>query len=484
MEIKVRNFGPFASATIQPGLLNVFVGPNNSGKSMMAMLRHATVLAAPPAVFTGERPVARRLIPDLPEFGDEEAAGYFSYLERLGSGAAKPGPAPAGLRQVLDDYVEKLLNLYAQNARREIERCFGTRLLDLRRVEARQAPTRIIIRSASPRWSVEIRVARRVSGVGHQRTAVEYDVVTPKRLGEILKMTATGSIKFMRENERGWVNVDVDPPRRFLSLFFSGLAFGLFADLPSMSYYLPAARSGVMQSHRVLASSVITQAPLAGIRRMEVPRLTGVIGDFLSELVSFDQDEVGELGSVADFLERRIVHGQVGVREQRVGYPEIVYEDSAGHKFGLHRTSSMISEMAPLILYVRYLVEPGEALIIEEPESSLHPETQIRLAEAVAMLVKGGVEVTLTTHSDYFLNALNNLIQVGTLANGDGRKSNDQLPGLDADDVRAYLFQRRGAGPTKVAEVPVTARYGIAQDEFVRVAEALYERSVELDEQF
>ncbi len=36
--------------------------------------------------------------------------------------------------------------------------------------------------------------------------------------------------------------------------------------------------------------------------------------------------------------------------------------------------SSMVKELSPLVLYLRYLAKPGELLVIDEPEMNLHPE--------------------------------------------------------------------------------------------------------------
>src|SRR5947209_10674831 len=71
----------------------------------------------------------------------------------------------------------------------------------------------------------------------------------------------------------------------------------------------------------------------------------------------------------------------------------------------------MVKELSPLVLYLRYLAKPGELLIIDEPEMNLHPEAQVKIIEFLAMLVKAGLRVLITTHTPYMLDHLSNLIR-------------------------------------------------------------------------
>ena len=56
-------------------------------------------------------------------------------------------------------------------------------------------------------------------------------------------------------------------------------------------------------------------------------------------------------------------------------------------------------------------------MILEEPESHLYPEAQSQVAEMLAMFLKAGNKMLLTTHSPYILGALNNLLYAGNLKN-------------------------------------------------------------------
>ena len=77
----------------------------------------------------------------------------------------------------------------------------------------------------------------------------------------------------------------------------------------------------------------------------------------------------------------------------------------------LMNTSSMVSELAPVVLYLRHVVRPGETLIIEEPEAHLHPAMQVEFTRQIAALVHAGVRVIVTTHSEWVLEELANIVQ-------------------------------------------------------------------------
>ena len=87
-----------------------------------------------------------------------------------------------------------------------------------------------------------------------------------------------------------------------------------------------------------------------------------------------------------------------------MGYPQFFYKpDGWENALPLMNTSSMVSELAPVVLYLRHVVQPGETLIIEEPETHLHPAMQVEFTRQIAALVHAGVRVIVTTHSDWVL---------------------------------------------------------------------------------
>ena len=161
--------------------------------------------------------------------------------------------------------------------------------------------------------------------------------------------------------------------------------------------------------------------------------------------------------------------------EGKYSYPEVRYR-SREVELPLHRASSSVSELAPLILYLKYYVEPGSVLIIEEPEAHLHPENQRVLAKYLVRLVRRGVHVLITTHSDYLLEQLNNFVLLSRLEPGKRREQGYREDDyLKPDEVAVYVFQYdEGSRGYRISEAEVTEEEGIAQEEFLRVDEALY----------
>ena len=244
-------------------------------------------------------------------------------------------------------------------------------------------------------------------------------------------------------------------------------------------YYLPATRSGILQSHRIIASSLVKHA--TGVRSEqlpEIPTLSGLIADFMQEIILYDEQKNpnAEMKHLAEMLETEVLAGQIRLKPSASGYPNFSYlPQGMKEEIRISQTSSMVSELAPLVLYLRGLVRPGDTLIIEEPEAHLHPGAQADIAVILARLVRAGVKVIITTHSDWMLQEIGNLIRVGELEKI-GEKVSDLPASLQKEQVGVWHFQKDG----KVEEIPYNRIDGVEPMEYLDVAEDLYNRSARL----
>ena len=138
-------------------------------------------------------------------------------------------------------------------------------------------------------------------------------------------------------------------------------------------------------------------------------------------------------------------------------------------------TSSMVSELAPVVLYLRDVVQPGDTLIIEEPESHLHPAMQVEFTRVLAAAVKAGIRIIITTHSEWVLEALANLVRLSALP----REQQGDIAGADVAltprEVGAWLFRpkRRPRG-TVVEEIPLDLKAGTFPAGYGDITENLY----------
>ena len=241
------------------------------------------------------------------------------------------------------------------------------------------------------------------------------------------------------------------------------------------AYYLPADRTGVMHAHNVVVSSLIRNAPMAGLRPSgRTGMLSGVLADFLEELITIDRQRPRKRSPERDLssgIEETILAGQVQVeRSPGIDYPRFMYRPGGWNgTLPLMISSSMVSELAPVVLYLRHVVEPGNVLIVEEPESHLHPAMQVEFTRQLAALVDTGVNVMITTHSEWLLEELANIVRRSQLPNAK-RGQVALLP----EQVGAWLFRpkRRPRGSI-VTEIRLDDS-GLYPSGFDEVAAALH----------
>ena len=135
----------------------------------------------------------------------------------------------------------------------------------------------------------------------------------------------------------------------------------------------------------------------------------------------------------------------------------------------------MVSEIAPVVLFLQHLVFPGDILIIEEPESHLHPEMQAAFARQLARLVQAGIRVVVTTHSEWLLDQFANLVQLSNLPESKRKELSGGPEALHPDQFGAWLFKPKNRPKGSVVEeTRVSAEAGVLVTDFTDTADRLY----------
>ena len=134
--------------------------------------------------------------------------------------------------------------------------------------------------------------------------------------------------------------------------------------------------------------------------------------------------------------------------------------------------ASSVKDLAAFFLYLKFVAKKNDLVVLEEPETNLHPKNQIELAKFIVRLINCGLYIVLTTHSPYFLEQLSHCImsgQVSRTGSNDVLLAEERLlPGM----VSAYKFE-----PVykhyKITHMDITNE-GIPQDEFLNIDDEMY----------
>ncbi|MEN8214859.1 MAG: AAA family ATPase [Pseudomonadota bacterium] len=111
-------------------------------------------------------------------------------------------------------------------------------------------------------------------------------------------------------------------------------------------------------------------------------------------------------------------------------------------------------------LYLNHIAKKGDILLIDEPEQNLHPANQRKMARLFVRLIKMGVKVFVTTHSDYLIKELNNLIILGNeFQDRDEIMEKYQYTEEDVLDkslVRVYSAEKQTLVPAPIDDLGIT----------------------------
>ncbi|MEN9864609.1 MAG: hypothetical protein RL748_199 [Pseudomonadota bacterium] len=150
--------------------------------------------------------------------------------------------------------------------------------------------------------------------------------------------------------------------------------------------------------------------------------------------------------------------------------------NAAAPVLDLHLTSSTVKSLFGLWYFLKHDAQPGDILMIDEPELNLHPANQRLLARILVRLVNAGLHVVCSTHSDYIVREINSLI---LLACPHPQRSElmtkygfIETETLQLNDVQAWYF-----GENAISPMTIKQDEGIVASTFDQVIKQLNESS-------
>ena len=282
--------------------------------------------------------------------------------------------------------------------------------------------------------------------VGNKNIKGDISITLPSSVPDIISM------EFEEEMVGLANNVDT-----YIKLKLPGLTYNIkdsggindespFAYL--FRYYLIQEIFGVWKS---LEDTYIFPPSRGPVLTETVLPQTGMYSEFqkcLTRLHASRPDKIEVSDQIKNLL-NRVLNGSVKHLQGKYIY------STNGTEMPLSAAAASIRELASLEFLIENSNIDKSSIMIDEPEAHLHPLKQRLMADVITCLINGGAHVQVTTHSDYFLRRLNELVIKHKLYERSVQKGSpkeyydickelkvDPDLRLNSDDISAYLLQK------------------------------------------
>ncbi|WP_457747143.1 AAA family ATPase, partial [Sulfurimonas sp.] len=380
LNVKLENLGNIKEANIQLGKLTIFAGANNSGKTYVNYILYALL----------DKKYSLR------------SNFYSEYIDE----AKENGVCKIDLLEFLDKKYPKLKSNLEKSFVKTSDRFFSAeedtfsnfKLTIFQNIE--KIKEHILNTSISNEL-----------GIGKNKVVIE---VTKEKGDNTLTLV-------MQDNTL---------PNDVYLDFLSDIMFRLlFSELNKSAFLLPAERTGInlfYQELNTYRNSLINNLqknkinPIDVLKDMMVSKYPQPIADYIEFLnnTSTLKKHKSPLRDLNDKLHHKIVRGKYNIdRDGSISflpYKKYFQGNNFQTKIDLHLSSSTVKTFFSLEFYLEHIAKEDSYLIIDEPELNLHPDNQRNIARLIAQMVNRGVNVILSTHSDYIVREFNNLIMLNS----------------------------------------------------------------------
>lgn len=162
----------------------------------------------------------------------------------------------------------------------------------------------------------------------------------------------------------------------------------------------------IFGNYQMLDSTFVLPPSRGPILTEQIIPTTGMYSEFLNDMAGINRikPRPDTASEIVLKLFRTILEGEVNKEETTYIYTT---NDAS---MPVSAAAASIREIAPLQILAKKQDVSRCAILVEEPEAHLHPIKQRMMADIIGALSHNGAIMQITTHSDYFLRRLNELI--------------------------------------------------------------------------
>jgi len=414
MFFQLENIGAIKHAEIELGKLTVLCGKNNTGKTYMTYSLYGFLS------HLREKPFSRFL---------RSASSYFKPIfksidkGKLYAEMKEQGVIRIDLKKAEPD-LSHVMTLLSQLYTEKLKDIFSASSNDFALAKFHTANTSDVVIDYSERFLVD---------------TSQYEAVKPEN-------SCVVEIKLLSMTHSSWL----------IDFIIDDILFEFFLrkDFPN-PFILSEERTGIQLFQKEFQRNKgdFANTTLRGNRRtlleekqphFSLPVEKNVDFATQSELVvkstSFLVKEKPKLiGYIEDML---------GVRYKTLDGQKVVIDKITKQVLPYYMSSTSVRALFDLHLWLKHQAQKGDLLFLDEPELHLHPENQIKMARLLVRLIHNGLNVFVTTRSDYLIKELSNLLMLANdfpkkaaLIKKLGYTPDEVLP---AEEFRGYIVHTDG----------------------------------------
>ena len=432
MKITINNLGPIKKGTIETGDLTIITGGNNTGKSHLAY------------------------------------AVWYAQEAFINNGI----DSPYKLDEPIEDAIEKIFNNRIEGLNvvlnEEVRGKLGKLFLPTEMTHNKVKTSQYLDSEVSMKQNLEISNFLECIKTVFEEVEKDYRNNSSKISREEFLLHYANQFKLTpmtllinELNTQAKQGLNKDFIDNLLLRSYKKLLF------PNKHYLLTSERAAALAYERYING--YSRMPRANLTLIEPVRYN--IQWFAPELAGYQASPVNEWFTEkgVEDLFSKITGGRLQLVNGTVSFVPSEWVGETREPLPFHLLSASQRNIAAIYFCLRHMITGKDILIIDEPESYLHPENQRLLARIIAIAANSGIKIMITTHSDYILNELSLLIMMGCRKEKDHIRSlmekekytSHEILDVTERKVQVYEMEKEDDGSFKPAYREITPERGV-----------------------
>ena len=465
-KLYIKNFGPIEEANINITPLTIFIGPNSSGKSYSSLLIHSLLNSFNKLGLNLYSKIRQdsvnKFLENNDEFSRELKDSLKEYMLSKPKLSDEPFKFPAkNFEKILENSFGQI---FKQIVEEKLKGNFTNNLNKLNRLQE---------------FAFEFTFNQNsfINKNGNLKLTkyyVNFDKVKNEGLSNeddnIASFEIDENFLYIKLDYLLWHNF-FKKDEYFIEAVFMKIVSSVMDTFNQSSFYLSAMGDELFKDMNYFISDRINRDL----------HFSNIQKELITTFLKLEKHtECGPYYNLACALEQELLGGSLYIKKGEIKDELIFLDKSYNMELELGLTSSSIRELSFLIIHLKYFIQKGDTLIIEEPENHIHPKNQLILVKFLVKAINQGVNIIITTHSDYIIEKFNNFIRLGNANEEFVKKSGYEKSNiLNHEKVSIYNFKKEGKYSYTAKSININET-GFDEDSFNEVNNELYEESVDI----